>query len=401
MSLPEKKNCLKLREFTFRLFSLIVFLTFFGVQASPVSGAMNGTIAGEESTLIIDFFSDHDLSDATVRIEQPLENVSLVFTLSSGKEILKSETFHLGSVDEGQEITKVLFWELEEDFGKDRDSYTAQLFVKDGSKTLESRKLSFSYRNQYLSTLKIVDFSADSEKASVLITLMSSANLGFVQMPEPGIVDLDLKLLSGTDIIYSENLENIPVTDAYYKAMTWPFLLEKDRDYTALLKVHSHSPDITTTYTSKFRAEEKVEILDTDIDVDEYGASVTVVGKSQVPFDGIIRVVLTPEEGDVQVFEETADILTAGKEDTVGIIWQGVPRGDYNVKIYVLNLEGEVMDSHETVLRVFEPVAEINPSKESPAFGIQATLGIFLCFAVLLGERKKRSYLSNSISSKQ
>ena len=50
-----------------------------------------------------------------------------------GKEILKSEFFHLGSVEEGQEITKVLFWGLEEDYGKDRDSYTAQLFVKDGS----------------------------------------------------------------------------------------------------------------------------------------------------------------------------------------------------------------------------------------------------------------------------
>ncbi|KKG12832.1 hypothetical protein [Methanosarcina sp. 2.H.A.1B.4] len=389
MSLPEKKNCLNLREFTFRLFFLIVFLTFFCVQAGPVSGAMTGTIAGEESPFIIDFFSDHDLSDATVRFEQPLENVSLVFTLSSGKEILKSETFHLGSVNEEQEITKVLFWGLEEDFGKDRDSYTAQLSVKDGSKTLDSRKLSFSYKNQYLSTLKIVDFSADSEKASVLITLTSSANLGLIQMPEPGIADLDLKLLSGTDIIYSESLENVPVTDAYYKAMNWPFLLEKDRNYTAILKVHSHSPALTTAYTSEFKAEEKVEILDTDIDVDEYGASVTVVGKSQVPFDGIIRVVLTPEEGDVQVFEETADILTAGKEDTVGIIWQGVSRGDYNVKIYVLSLEGEVMDSHETVLRVFEPVAEITPSEESPAFSVQAALGIFLCFAVFQGRKRK------------
>jgi len=387
--LPGKKNCLKKRDSTFRLFSLIALLIFFCVQAGPVSAAANGTTVGAENTLIIDFFSDHDLSDATVRFEEPLENVSLVFTLSSGKEILKSETFHLSSVDAGQEITKVLFWGLEEDFGKDRDSYTAQLFVKDGSKTLESRKLSFSYRNQYLSTLKIVDFSADSEKASVLITLMSSANLGFVQMPEPGIVDLDLKLLSGTDIIYSEKMENIPVTDAYYKAMTWPFLLEKGKNYTAILKVHSHSPDITTAYTSDFRAEEKVEILDTDIDVDEYGASVTVVGKSQVPFDGIIRVVLTPEKGDVQVFEETADILTAGKEDTVGIIWQGAPRGDYNVKIYVLNLGGEVLDSHETVLRVFEPVAEITPSEESPAFGIKAAFGIFLCFAILLGRKKR------------
>ena len=71
------------------------------------------------------------------------------------------------------------------------------------------------------------------------------------------------------------------------------------------------------------------------------GASVTIIGRSQVPFDGIIRVVLTSEEGRVQAFEETADLLTAGKEDTIGIIWRS-PEGDYNVKIYVLNQEGEI-----------------------------------------------------------
>jgi len=89
----------------------------------------------------------------------------------------------------------------------------------------------------------------------------------------------------------------------------------------------------------------------------------------------------------VQVFEETADILTSGKEDTVGIIWQGVQKGDYNVKIYVLNSEGEILDSHETVLRVFEPVAEATPVEESPASSFFAVLGIFLCTEIL-SERK-------------
>lgn len=391
MSLPEKKNCLKLRGFTLRLFSLTLFLIFFCTQINPVYGAVNEAAIEEENEnrIIIDFFSDHDLSDATVRFEEPHENVSLVFTLSSEKETLKSETFYLDSVEKDQEIAKVFFWELEEDFGKDRDSYTAQLFVKEGNQTLETQKTSFSYRNPHLSNLKVVDFSADSEKASVLIDLVSSANLRLVQMPEPGIVDFDLKLLSGKDIIYSESLKNVPVTDAYYKTINWPLLLEKDRSYTAFLKVHSHSPELTTAYISEFRTEEKVEILDSDINVDEYGASVTVTGRSQVPFNGIVRVVLTPEEGDVQVFEETADILTAGKEDTVGIIWQGVPRGDYNVKIDVVNLDGEILDSHETVLRVFEPVAEVNPPEETPALSSQAATGILLCVAVFL-ERKKR-----------
>lgn len=388
MSLPEKKNCSGLKELTFRLLSLTLFLIFFCAQINPVYGSINEKTSGEQGTVIIDFFSDHDLSDATVRFEEPHENISLVFTLSSGGKILKTETFDPGSVQAGQEITKVVFWGIPEDFAKDRDSYTAQIFVKEGDKTLETERTSFSYRNAYLSNLKVVDFSADSEKASVLMSLASSVNFGYVQVPEPGMVDLDLKLLSSTDVIYTERLENVPVTDAYYKAINWPFLLEKDRKYTALLKVHSHSPELTTAYISEFRAEEKVEILDADIDVDEYGASVTIVGKSQVPFNGIIRVVLTPEEGEAQVFEETADILTAGKEDTVGIIWQGVPRGDYNVKIYAVNLGGEVLDSHETVLRVFEPVAEVTLPEESPEFSSQAAIGVFLCIVAVLQRRK-------------
>ena len=398
MSQPGEKSSFKHKGFIFRCFSILLFFIVFCTEISAAVAGINGTALEEESqgnVVITDFFSDHDLSDATIRFEQPLENASLVFTLRSEKKLLKSKTFLLGSVEKGQEVKKVLFWGLEEGFEKnrgfekDRDSYTAQLFVKNGSENLASRELSFSYRNPALSKLKLVDFSADSEKASVLMTLTSPASFGSVQMPEPGMIDLDLKLLSGTEIVYSESQKNIPVTDAYYKPIQWPFLLEKGRKYTALLKVHSHSPDITTAYRSDFTAEEKVEILDPDIDVDEYGASVTITGKSQVPFNGVIRVVLTPEEGKVQVFEETADILTAGKEDTVGIIWQGVPKGDYNVKIYVLNLEGKILDSHETVLRVFEPIAEASPVEESPTFGFLAALGIFLSAGILLGKKGK------------
>ncbi|TAH58434.1 MAG: hypothetical protein EWM52_11480, partial [Methanosarcina mazei] len=65
MSLPEKKNCLKLREFTLSLFSLTLFLIFFCTQINPVYGAVNGAAIEEENEnrIIIGFFSDHDLSD--------------------------------------------------------------------------------------------------------------------------------------------------------------------------------------------------------------------------------------------------------------------------------------------------------------------------------------------------
>jgi len=396
LNLPEKKSSFKDTGFIFRFFSIFLLLTMACAEINFVSAA-DGIVPKEErrgeDVVILDFFSDHELADATVRFEQPLENVSLVFTLNSEKKLLKSESFFLGPIEKGQEVTKVLFWRIEEDFRKERDSYTAQVFVKNGSENLASREYSFSSRSPTLSKLKLVDFSADSEKASILMSLASRADFGSVQLPEPGVIDLDLKLLSGTEVVYSEQQKNIPVINTYYNASYWPLLLEKDKNYTALLKIHSHSPDITTAYRSDFRAEEKVEILDYDIDVDEYGASVTVVGKSQVAFDGLVRVVLTPEEGEVQVFEETADILTAGKEDTVGIIWQGVPKGDYNVKIYVLNLEGEILDSHETVLRVFEPVAEASPVEKSPAADFFAALGILLCAGILYGRKIRQKIL--------
>lgn len=392
MSLPEEKSSFKHRRFIFRFFLILLFLAIFCAELSPAFASVNGTAIEDErqrDAVITDFFSDNELADSTVRFEQPLENASLVFTLNSENKLLKSETFILGPVKKGQEVTKVLFWGINEDFGKDVDSYTAHVYVKNGNENLAFRKLSFSDRSPILSKLKLVDFSADSEKASVLMSLTSPTSLKSIQTPEPGVIDLDLKLLSGTEIVYSEKQKNIPVISTYYNASYWPFLLEKDKNYTALLKVHSHSPDVTAAYISNFRAKEEVEIIDRDIDIDEYGASVTIVGKSQVPFDGFVRVVLTPKDGKVQVFEETADILTSGKEDTVGIIWQGVQKGDYNVKIYVLNSEGEILDSHETVLRVFEPVAEATPVEESPAICFLTVLGIFLC-AGILSERKRK-----------
>ncbi|AYK16324.1 MAG: hypothetical protein WBI12_01520 [Methanosarcina flavescens] len=391
MNRLEKNSSFKQKETTFRFFSALLLLIMVCSWINPAFAAAGEKAIGEKrqmDAVITDFFSDNEFADVTVQFEKPLENASLIFTLNSGKKLLKSETFFLGSVEKGRKFTKVLFWGVEKDFREDRDSYTAQVFVKNGSESVGLKELSFSYRNPALSKLKLVDFSADSEKASVLMSLTNPAGFGSVQLPEPGVVDLDLKLLSGTDVIYSEKQKNIPVTNTYYNASYWPFLLEKGKNYTAFLKVHSHSPDITTAYRSDFIAQEKVEILDLDIDVDEYGASITIIGRSQVPFDGFIRVVLTSENGEVQVFEETPDILTAGKEDTVGIIWQGVPKGDYNVKIYVLNLEGEILDSHETVLRVFEPVTEANPIEESPGTGFLAAMGIILCAGVLSSRKK-------------
>ncbi len=106
-----------------------------------------------------------------------------------------------------------MFWGLKEDLGKDKESYIAQLFVKNGSEILDSRNLSFSYQSPVHSKFKLVDFSADSKKAFAMITLKSSTDLSpglrSVQIPEPNVINLNLKLLSGNEVVYSESQENI------------------------------------------------------------------------------------------------------------------------------------------------------------------------------------------------
>ena len=133
MNLPEKKSSFKHTGVIFHFFSILLFLTVVCTEISPAFAGTDGTAPEEErqgDAVITDFFSDHELSDATVRFEQPLENVSLVFTLSSGKKLLKSETFLLGPVEKGQEVTKVLFWGLEEGFGKNRDSEKIETLIQ-------------------------------------------------------------------------------------------------------------------------------------------------------------------------------------------------------------------------------------------------------------------------------
>jgi predicted phage tail protein len=106
--------------------------------------------------------------------------------------------------------------------------------------------------------------------------------------------------------------------------------------------------------------------------VDEYGASVTIRGKSQVPFDGSIVVTARNRvTNNKQSYrQQLEDILTSGKESTAGIVWKGIPPGNYDILIEAVNQENITMDKYETVLRIPEyPAANLTaPNKSTPGF---------------------------------
>ena len=334
---------------------LIILLAITTVGASPMN------------VQVTDVFSDENLCDATIHFDETANDVTLVFEMLYSGDVVESKTVRLGSVSSG-DITKIILWENE----LQEKSYTANVSVYNSDKLLTRDSYQFTHNTVAMPRFKIVDFSADSSKSSLLVSPGSITN--------PGVADIEIKLFEGSDLVYSETNDNVAIVATNIIDTNWPILLQSGSDYTTVARVHSHDPDITTVYMSEFTASEDVEIIDADVELDEYGASISMIGMSQVPFEGTVRIVLSGN-GEPMVFEEDAEILTLDREDTVGIIWDGMPGGDYNVNVDILTSKGVVLDSYETVIRMPEPfVVEVEPEEKTPGFGI--ILGLSVLMAV-------------------
>ena len=314
---------------------------------------------------VTDIFSDEKLCDATIHFNEPIDDVELVFEMLYSGDVVESKTVKLGSVSEG-DITKIILWEneLKEKY------YTTTVSVYVSDKFVTNASYSFSYNTVAITRFSVVDFSADSSRSSLLVSPVSVSN--------PGVADIEIKLFKGSDLVYSETTNNVAILVTKIIDTNWPILLQSGFDYTAVARVHSHDPAITTAYLSTFTALEDVEITDADVELDEYGASISMIGMSQVPFEGMVRIVLSGN-GEPIVFEEAAEILTIDREDTVGIMWDGMPGGDYNVNVDIMTSKGVVLDSYETIIRMPEPfVVEVEPEKETPGFGIIGGMAVLI-----------------------
>ncbi len=342
------------------LYTLLIFLA-----------AMTTVGASPMEAQVIDIFSDEKLCDATIHFNEPADDVILVFEMLYSGDVVDSKTVKLGSVSWG-DITKIIFWENE----LHENYYTANVSVYNSGKFVTHDSYQFTHNTMAMPRFKIVDFSADSSKSSLLISPGSVNN--------PGVADIDIKLFKASDLVYSNSNNNVAILATKVMDTKWPILLMSGSDYIAVARVHSHDPDITTSYLSRFTALEDVEIIDADIELDEYGASISMIGMSQVPFEGMVRVVLSGN-GEPMVFEEEAEILTIDREDTVGIMWDGMPGGDYNVNVDILTKQGVVLDSYETVIRVPEPfVVDVEPEEKTPGFDMVGGLAILVSVGLFL-----------------
>ncbi|MDD5474307.1 MAG: hypothetical protein PHU34_09210 [Candidatus Methanoperedens sp.] len=326
------------------------------ILAAVIFILANPASAGVE---ISDFFSDFTSSDVIVNSTQDFH----------GKAVF--ELFYAGSPVESQEVTlnvragdpvyKVITWQKK----PQHDYYTAKVSIYNDSKLLTSSSYEVSYGTSSLPGFHVVDFSPSNSGVQLLLRPFN-----------PSAVDIKIELLDNNDVVYTKLKEDVSLKTLPEEIKTtWPFLLTDNKNYIVRLKIFTHrlyAPALVNTYIAKFTAASDVEILADDVQVDEYGASVTVRGKSQVPFDGFIVVTARSRAtNETQVYRtQMEEILVSGKEDTAGVVWKGLAPGTYDVEILAVNKDNVTIDKYETALRIpeYSNVSKSVPAKTTSGF---------------------------------
>lgn len=331
---------------------------------------------GSANLEIVDFFSDFTSSEVTIKSSQAHEGKA-VFELMYGEKMVESYEVPF-KASAGELVSKVILWQKK----PQHDYYTAKVSIYNHTKLHGNKTYEVSYGTVAMPSFHVVDFSPSNKGMQVLLRPFN-----------PSAVDIKIELLDNNDIVYTKTKEDVSLTANTEIKMDWPFLLTNNKNYTVRAKIFTHrlyAPPLTNTYISSFTASDDVEILQDDVEVDEYGASVTLRGESQVPFDGSI-VVAAKNRATSQIQTYTTqmeEILVSGKEDTAGVVWKGLAPGTYDVDILAINHEDVIVDKYETVLRIPEvsAVAETPAAKSVPGF----TALIFLIVVLVAASRIRR-----------
>lgn len=333
-------------------------------------------VASESQVKITSIFSDEHSMDVTLHSGSDPVQGQVIFKLMQKDDVKETQTLDFNT-DGNTETTKIVMWETRPQY----ETYVATASVYVNGELVAQNFYPFSYGFVVLPRFQVVDLSADSSGVDLLVKPRSMTN--------PAVADFVIQLIQDGDIVYTETKYNIPVIQSTQVLINWPIILDDHTDYMVRVKAYSHTPNITSSYVTHFTSRQDIEIDDKDVDVDDFGVSVTLFGRSQVPFDGEVEVQLQSDGGDPLVFTSSPEILTLNRDDTVGILWDGLAPDTYYVNILVKTSTGKILDRYETVLLIPEPVVPVSQPTQSQTPGFGVLIGILGVIAVAAAIRKE------------
>lgn len=329
--------------------SVLFLLVLFLISILPASATNTAQIDRTGPAHIADLYSDLESFDVTLYSDQPENNLSLevllVRPVGTNEETLDRQVLSVDNIPANKQVIKVGFWNVG---SSERGAYKLKTRLLEGNKALSEAEYNFAYGTNSASRLQVNDLVANSQGISVALS-----------PKEASLFDIEYMLVNGSDVAYRTKAEKLSLTSApdIFSA-PWGTLLENNKDYVGRVKIQVYSPDREFISSSeRFTARDDAEI--TDIYKDETGASATVYGRSQVPFEGslvfsVYKLNANSENGNTSLIEsvhQKVPVLLNDDDETIEVAWSHkLPEGIYRLEIELLGSDGDVIEHRETVI---------------------------------------------------
>lgn len=344
--------------------------------------------ANAEDINIIDVYSDIDSTDITIHSGEHYTDITLKAELTFKGNVLESKQFHIDEVSSDTDITKIAFWDLTNP--KEGFYRTRMTMSMDGS-VLETKYSNFSYGWQAMPGVSIKDIVPDSSGISIILAPFYTTKTG---TSKPVLTDIEYMLVDGDTVIYRTTDNRVTVVQATPLSKDWNVLLENNHDYSTRVKARISSPkDAVIAQSKDFTSKDDVRI--TELYRDETGASATVEGYSQVPFDGYVVFTVTKDDTIIEEVREKSPILTTADDETIEIIWtRKLAAGIYGLSVEVIGNDGDILDRWDTVIESdYDSSADATPEPtptDTPGFGIIPATFVLVSLYLLSGLMDRR-----------
>ena len=344
--------------------ALFLFILFI-ISATPAF-AVDGSPAGEASTArITESYGDLESFDVTLYSDQPEENLSLEVLLVSSEgtreRTIDRQAFLVDRLPANAGIMKVGFWNVS---NPERGAYKLKARLLEEEQVLSETEYNFAYGSNSASRLQVNDLVPNSQGISVVLS-----------PKEASLFDIEYMLVNGSDVVYTTKTEKLSLTSApdIFSA-PWGTLLENNKEYVGRVKIQVYSPQRELiSSTERFTARDDAEI--TDIYEDETGASATVFGRSQVPFEGdlvfsVYELAGTSGNGSSELIESTrarVPVLLNNDDETVEVAWsQRLSKGVYRLEIQLMGNDGDVIERRESIIESdLSSVSNVSPVNDT------------------------------------
>jgi len=335
---------------------------------------------------IIDVYSDIDSADVTIYSEDQYSDITIDAKLILDGEVLRSKQFLIEDIAPNSDITKILFWDLNI---PPRGSYRTMVNLSVDGSLLETKYSNFSYGSPTIPRIFVKDIVPDSSGISAILAPYITQSGS-----EPILTDVEYMLLDGDTVIYRTSERRIVISQATPLSEDWNVRLENNRLYSARIKAKISSPrEAIIALSEDFTSMDDARI--TDLFRDETGASVTVLGMSQVPYTGTIVFTVLKDGDIIEEIKEQSPVLMAEDDETIEVSWNGrLPPDIYELSVKVIGNDGDILDKWDTLIEAEESIyaaQEATPATtESPGFSIYLSISS-LVILILLSKRIGRN----------